>query len=42
MSNDEDDKPLSCDIIPMIYSSLDKLYVIKHKISKATDTIKGD
>lgn len=42
MSNAEDDKPLFGDIIPMIYSSSTKLYVIKHKISKATDTIKGD
>lgn len=42
MSNDEDDKPLFGDIIPMIYSSSTKLYIIKHKISKATDTIKGD
>lgn len=46
VSNEENDKSLSEelaeDIIAMIHSSSYKLTGMKHKISKATNTIKGD
>ena len=50
VSNDENDKSLSEelaeelaeDIISIIHSSSDRLYGMRHKISKATDKIKGD
>lgn len=45
VSNEENDKSLSEelaeDIIAMIHSSSDKLYGMKHKISKAIDKIEG-
>lgn len=46
VSNEDNDKSLSEelaeDIISVIHSSSDKLYGMRHKISKATDKIKGD
>lgn len=46
VSSEENDKSLSeelsDDIISVIHSSADKLYGMRHKISKATDKIKGD
>lgn len=46
VSNEENDKSLqeelAEDIIAMIHSSSDKLYGMRHKISKATEKIKGD
>ncbi len=46
VSNEENDKLLSEDlaedIISIIHSSADKLYGMRHKISNATDKIKGD
>ena len=46
VSNEENDKSLSeeltDDIISVIHSSSDKLYGMRHKISKATNKIKGD
>lgn len=46
VSSEENDKSLSEelaeDIIAMIHLSSDKLYGMRHKISKATDKIKGD
>lgn len=46
VSNEENDKSLSEelaeDIITVIHSSSDNLYRMKHKITKATDKIKGD
>ena len=46
VSNEENDKSLSEelaeDIISIIHSSSDRLHEMRHKISKATDKIKGD
>lgn len=46
VSNEENDKSLqeelADDIIAMIHSSSDRLHGMRHKISKATDKIKGD
>ena len=46
VSNEDNDKSLfeelAEDIISVIHSSSDKLYGMRHKISKATDKIKGD
>lgn len=46
VSNEDNDKSLSeeltDDIISVIHSSSDKLYGMRHKISKATNKIKGD
>lgn len=46
VSSEENDKSLSeelsDDIISVIHSLSDKLYGMRHKISKATDKIKGD
>ena len=46
VSDDENDKSLfeelAEDIIAMIHSFSGKLYGMRHKISKATDKIKGD
>ena len=46
ISNEENDKSVSEelaeDIISVIHSSADKLYGMRHKISKATGKIKGD
>ena len=46
VSNEDNDKSLSeeltDDIISIIHSSSDKLYGMRHKISKATNKIKGD